>query len=145
MYRSILIATDGSELAEHAVTDGLGLAKPLGAKVTVVTVTDIFPTAQQALFPRPADIDWYEARAATSARKILDRVSEAAREMGITCSTQHVADEVPAQGILKACKEHGCDLIVMATHGRRGLDKLLLGSQSAKVVTLSSVPVLICR
>ena len=145
MYRNILIATDGSELAERAVTVGLELAKPLEAKVTVVTVTDIFPTAQHALFPRPADIDWYEARAAKSAAEILDRVGESAREMGIACTTQHVADEYPAQGILKACQEHGCDLIVMATHGRRGLDKLLLGSQSAKVVTLSSVPVLICR
>lgn len=145
MYRNVLIATDGSELAERAVSRALELAKALGAKVTVVTVTDIFPTGQHSLYSRPADIEWYEARVAEAAKEILDRVSEAARELGIICTTQHVADEFPAQGILKACKEHDCDLIVMSTHGRRGLDRLLLGSQTAKVVTSSSVPVLICR
>ena len=145
MYRNVLIATDGSELAEHAVSHALGLAKTLGAKVTVVTVTDIFPTGQHSLLPRPDDIDRYEAHAAEASRQILDRVSETARNMGIACTATHVADEFPAQGILKACREHGCDLIVMATHGRRGLDKLLLGSQATKVMTLSTVPVLICR
>ena len=72
-------------------------------------------------------------------------MSETARRLGVACATRHIADQLPAEGILAACQKHGCDLIVMASHGRRGLSKLLLGSQANKVVTLSSVPVLVCR
>lgn len=145
MYRNILIATDGSELAGGAVSQGLGLAKAIGASVTAVTVTDQYPTDKAVLMPTAGDVDRYEAGAAAAARAILDRVAQAAVELGVTCKTHHVRDELPAEGIIQACRQHGCDLIVMATHGRRGMDRLLVGSQAAKVMTASSVPVLICR
>ena len=145
MYRHILLATDGSELANRAVTHALELARSLGAKLTAVTVTDMFPTGPYSPIPWPADVERYEAAVAASARSILKKVSEAARPLGVDCATQHIAGRPPAEGILAACEEHGCDLIVMASHGRRGIQKLLLGSQANKVVTQSSVPVLVCR
>lgn len=145
MYSNILIATDGSELADKAVHHGLELAKALGAKVTVTTVTDMIPTGPYHSMPWPSDVERYEAKAARSAKALLDRVAEAAAAIGVPYEMAHVADELPAEGILRACADHGCDLIVMATHGRSGVQRLLLGSQANKVVSLSKVPVLVCR
>ena len=145
MYRHILLATDGSELADRAVTHALELARSLGARLAAVTVTDMLPTGPYSPIPWPAKVERYEAAMAASAQSILSEVSEAARPLGVDCATQHIAGRPPAEGILAACKEHGCDLIVMASHGRRGIQKLLLGSQANKVVTQSSVPVLVCR
>ena len=145
MYRNILLATDGSDLAERAVVHGLELAKALGAKVTIVTVTDMIPTGPYSPIPWPSDIARYEALAQKSASKILERATDVARNLGISCDTLHIVDELPAEGILKACRDRYCDLIVMASHGRTGIDRMLMGSQAMKVVTLSHVPVLIYR
>jgi nucleotide-binding universal stress UspA family protein len=145
MYRNILIATDGSGLADHAVTQGLALAKALGARVTAVTVTQQFPTNEGVMMPNASDVKHYEEIAALAARRILHQVEASAADLGVPCTSVHVADELPAEGILKTCQEQGCDAIVMATHGRRGLERVLLGSQAAKVVKLSTVSVLICR
>jgi nucleotide-binding universal stress UspA family protein len=145
MYRRILLATDGSELADRASTHALELAKALGAKLTVVTVTEMFPNGPYSPIPWPADIERYEAAAALSAEKILDRVRETARSLGVACAARHVATQPAAEGILMACRDYGCDLIVMASHGRSGLSRFMLGSQANKVVTLSTVPVLMRR
>lgn len=148
MYKHLLIATDGSELADKAVSTGLELAKALGARVTAVTVTEPLPAlvaaalAERGVANPLAD---YQARSAAEANRILTKVSEAAKGMSVECTTQHVADQEPAQGIIEAADKNACDLIVMASHGRRGIQRLLLGSQANKVVTMSSVPVLICR
>jgi nucleotide-binding universal stress UspA family protein len=145
MYQHILIATDGSELAEKAVKTGLSLAKALGAKATAVTVSEpwtAFVTGEAAIgFP----FDEYEKSAAQGAAKILASVANAAKQADMACATLHVTEQFPAEGILQTAKDKGCDLIVMASHGRRGLARLLLGSQALRVVTHSSVPVLICR
>jgi nucleotide-binding universal stress UspA family protein len=144
MYRHILIATDGSELAQKAVAAGLALAKELKAKVTVVTATEPWSAmvlGEPALaFP----IEEYEKAAAENAARILAGVSAAARDAAVACETVHVND-FPAEGIVATAKAKGCDLIVMASHGRRGLSRLLLGSQALRVLTLSTVPVLVCR
>jgi nucleotide-binding universal stress UspA family protein len=145
MAKHMLLATDGSELGDKAVFHGLELAKALGAKATIVTVTDMIPTGPYSPIPWPSDIARYEALAARSARKLLDRARDAAQKLGVSCETIHIADERPADGILKACHDQKCDLIVMGSHGRRGIDRLLMGSQAMKVVTLSDVPVLIHR
>ena len=145
MYQHILIATDGSELAGKAVADALALAKALDAKVTAVTVTDIFPTGPYSSIPLPSMIDRYEAAAVEAASKILSLVSEAASKLAVACDTMHIKDQTPAEGIIAAASEKGCDLIVMASHGRRGVTRLLLGSQAQKVVALSNVAVLVCR
>jgi len=145
MFKNILIASDGSDLAERAASRGVELAKLLKAKVTAVTVTEPWTavvTGEAALgFP----FEEYEKRSAENAARILARVVELAKKVDIPCTSAHVKEQFPAEGIIAAAKDHGCDLIVMASHGRRGLAKLFLGSEATKVLALSSVPVLICR
>ncbi len=125
MYKHILIATDGSELAGKAVAAGLALAKLVGAKVTALTAIEPWLSEQDAA-------------------PILGKVSMTAREFDVQCETVTVTDEA-AEAIIEASKSKQCDLIVMSSHGRRGLARVLLGSQAMRVLTLSSVPVLICR
>jgi len=144
MYKHILIATDGSDLAAKAVATGLALAKQLGAKVTAVTATEPW-TAMMMGEPAIAfPIAEYEEAAAQSAARILGGVSEAAKKAGVACETVH-AMNFPADAIIDTAKAKGCDLIVMASHGRRGVDRLLLGSQANEVLTHSKVPALIVR
>jgi nucleotide-binding universal stress UspA family protein len=113
--------------------------------VTAVTVTDIFPTGPYSPIPFPATIERYEAAAAEGAAKILASVAEAAAQLRVGCRTVHVRDQTPAEGIIATITAEGCDLVVMASHGRRGLSRLILGSQTQKVVALSPVTVLVCR
>ncbi|MCC7250767.1 universal stress protein [Hyphomicrobium sp.] len=145
MFKHILIATDGSELAQKAVDQGLELAKALDAKVTAVTVTEplmgITPSQAEMAFP----IQEYERRLSENATRILSAAATSAERIGLTCATYHVVGKAPAEGILDTANERNCDLIVMASHGWRGLTRLLLGSQAHNVVTHSKVPVLICR
>ncbi len=145
MYKNILIATDGSELADKGVTHGLALAKATGAKVIVVTVSDpwtAFVTGEiGASFP----IDEYERACEVNASAILSAVEKRAEAAGVTCQKRYVKDQFPAEGILETAKDDGADLIVMASHGRSGVQRLLLGSQANTVVTHSKVPVLVCR
>jgi len=145
VFKHILLATDGSELADKALSHGLQLAKTLGARVTAVTVTEPWAAVigGEAAYAFP--IEEYEKSMAANAKEILDKVVAAAKAAGVACETVHVTNKMPAEGILDAAKEKGADLIVMASHGRSGLMKLLLGSQANKVVTQSEVPVLICR
>lgn len=148
MYKSILIATDGSELASKAVAHGIALAKIHKAKVAVVTVTDIWSSFAMAhdYDQRTKDpIGRYEALAAEGAKRVLDNAGAVAKEQGIDCKLIHVADKRPADGIIDAAQETGADLIVMASHGYRGVNRMLLGSQANAVVTHSKVPVLILR
>lgn len=145
MYRHILIATDGSELADRAVSHGLAIAKAFQSKVSFVTVTEMYPTGFYSPVPWPADVARYEDNAKRGAARVLDRAQKSAMDFGVSCHTVHIADERPAEGILKACQDQACDLIVMGTHGRGDFQRALLGSQTPKVVTLSSVPVLLIR
>lgn len=145
MYKSILIATDGSELAGKAVNAGLQLAKELKSKVSAVTVTEpwtAYVTGEAAIaFP----LDEYEKSVAEIAARALAEVDSVAKKVGVDCKGIHVKDQYPADGILETAKSLGCDLIVMSSHGRRGLGRLLLGSAAVSVLTHSSIPVLICR
>jgi nucleotide-binding universal stress UspA family protein len=142
MYKHILIATDGSDLAGKAVTAGLALAKRLGAKVT--TVTAIEPWLSIASSETAAAFMQYQKAAEHDAARILGQVSTAAQELGVQCETVTVTESA-AEAIIETANSKQCDLIVMSSHGRRGLARVLLGSQATRVVTLSSVPVLICR
>jgi nucleotide-binding universal stress UspA family protein len=145
MYRHLLIATDGSELAEKAVAHGLGLAKALGARVTAVTVSEPFPVFATTDGTVALPLQEYEAAAAADAARILAAVGAAAKTRDIACDVVHVKDQPPAEGIVATAKARECDVIVMASHGRRGLSKLVLGSQASEVVSQSPVPVLVCR
>ena len=145
MYKHILIATDGSDLAGKAVAAGFALARELKASVTAVTVTEPWTTLMLGEAAIAFPVEEYEKSANETASRILSGVSKLARKADISCATVHAKDRYPADGILETAKKNGCDLIVMASHGRRGLDRLLLGSEAVKVLTHSSLPVLICR
>jgi nucleotide-binding universal stress UspA family protein len=145
MFKHILIATDGSELAQKAVDQGLALAKALGAKATAVTVTPPWTTVapEQAAFS--LSVEEYERCVAENAAAILAPIAASAKAMGVACDTRHVPNLFPAEGVVSAATELGCDVIVMASHGRRGVKRLLLGSQAFEVVTHATIPVLVCR
>jgi nucleotide-binding universal stress UspA family protein len=144
MYKHILIATDGSELAEKAVKTGLTLAKALGAQATAVTVSEPWTALAAGQASAGVPFDAYEKAPGEAAAKILASVGNVARQLNVTCATLHLKD-FPAEGILQVANDRGCDLIVMASHGRRGFSRLLLGSQAMRVLTNSTVPVLVCR
>ena len=148
MYKNILIATDGSELAAKAMQQGLQLAKALKAQATAVAVTESWNAmeiARQVESRVENPVERYEKGAAEWAAKVLAGAQTTANSLGTPLKTVHIKDSEPAEGILEAAKSNGCDLIVMASHGRRGVAKLLLGSQAVKVLTHGKVPVLICR
>ena len=145
MYKHILIATDGSDLAQKGVDQGLALAKALAAKVTAVTVTEPLAAMLVGEAAIALPIDDYDKAASADAARILAGVTASAAKAGVPCDTLHVKDQYPAEGIVDAAKARGCDLIVVTSHGRRGLSRLLLGSQATRVLTHSEVPVLVCR
>lgn len=145
MYKHLLIATDGSDLAQKAIGHGLALAKALNAKVTAVTVTEPWTAVAYGEMAVAFPVEEYEKNMAARAGRILSEVEKAAAEVGVSCATLHIKNQLPSDGILAAAKERDCDLIVMSSHGRRGMTRLLLGSQASNVVTYSAVPVLICR
>jgi nucleotide-binding universal stress UspA family protein len=145
MYRHLLIATDGSAFAQKAVTQGLELAKVLNARVTAVTVSE--PIASMVVGSATIALPIAEFRAAmdVAAADILSEVSALAKIMGVPCGVLQVREQYPAEGLIEAANAKGADLIVMASHGRRGLSKFLLGSQAIRVLSYCSIPVLICR
>ena len=142
MYKHILIATDGSELAGKAVATGLELAKRLGARLTVLTAIE--PWLSIASSDTAAAFMQYQKAAEQDGARILGQVSATAKEQGVQCETIMVT-ETAAEAIIETANTKKCDLIVMSSHGRRGLARVLLGSQATRVLTLSSGPVLICR
>lgn len=145
MYKHILIATDGSELAEKAVAQGLAIAKALGTKVTAINVSEPWVAVAPGEVAMAFPIKDYDESVVANANRILSAVEAEAKSLGVECSTLHVKDQFPAEGIIETADKLGCDLIVMSSHGRRGLMRFLLGSQANKVLTHSTTPVLICR
>jgi nucleotide-binding universal stress UspA family protein len=143
MYRHLLIATDGSELADKAVAQGLASPK-LGAKVTAVTVTEPLPSLVTGDAAVALPLQDYERAAAANAARVLGAVTTAAKASGVPCEIVHVKEQFPAEGIIETAKAGHADLIVIASHGTRGLSKLLLG-ETTKVLSHSSIPVLVCR
>ena len=135
MYRHILIPTDGSKLAEHAVTNGLSLAKSVGAKVTVIIVHEA---------PVDATLSFLE-QVEKHAVRVLNRAADAAKQAGVPCDTMQVEKGRPYQAIIAMASDRGCDLIVMSSHGRGGLSALVLGSVTNKVLTHARTPVLVYR
>jgi nucleotide-binding universal stress UspA family protein len=145
MYKHLLIATDGSELAQKAVVQGLALAKALDARTTAITVTEPWTATVYNKGAMAFSVDDYQNAVGADALKVLSTVNDAAQKAAVTCDTIHVKDRYPAEGIIETAKACGCDLIVMASNGRRGSRRLILGSQASEVVTHSTISVLICR
>ena len=145
MFKNILIATDGSDLAAKAVEQGIRLAKEIGAKITAMTVTEPF----HLLSVEPSQLEYtpieYKKHAQALAEKVLGTVSAAATSAGVECETLHIEHEHIYQAIIDAAEARRCDLIVMASHGRRGVSAVVLGSETVKVLTHSKIPVLVYR
>jgi nucleotide-binding universal stress UspA family protein len=145
LYKNILIPSDGSELATIAVKHGVDFAKEIGAKVTGVTVTEPFHVLSLA----PSQLEYtraeYKKDAEARAEKVLSSISAAANSVGVSCETLHVEHEHPYRAIIDTAASKGCDLILMASHGRRGVAAVVLGSETVKVLTHSKVPVLVYR
>ncbi len=145
MYTHILLTTDGSELAARSLEQGIGLAKALGARVTILNVIQplhvVAPPEVMIAFPAGE----YEKHAKNNADEVLQRAEKAAGEAGVDCQTLSVSHDDPWQAIVETAAGTGCDLIVMGSHGRAGLSKLVLGSETQKVLTHTKIPVLVTR
>lgn len=149
MYTHILIATDGSELAQKGVDHGLSLAKAIGAKVTIMNVTEPAPIFASAGMYGPVataeDIVSYQKAGEEYGAKVLNAAKAQAEKLGVNAEAVHVEEMWAAEAINQIASDRRCDLIVMASHGRRGLGRLILGSQTVEVLTNSKVPVLVVR
>lgn len=146
MYSHILIATDGSDLANKGVEQGLALAKALGAKATVLTATEPFPVIYGRTWnPTPEAAQSFDAANERAANGVFEKVQARADELGVTINIVHVPATPASTAILEKSADLNCDLIVMASHGRTGLNKLILGSQAQIVLSASKVPVLVVR
>jgi nucleotide-binding universal stress UspA family protein len=148
MYANILLSTDGSDLARKGLEHGLALAKALNARATVITVTGPLEVDHGSghaggWIPSQEEFDRYETACNESAARVLDHAQAMAKQIGISVDLLHVPDAYPAKAIIETAKSRGCDLIVMASHGRRGLKKLFLGSETSEVLSDGSVPVLV--
>jgi nucleotide-binding universal stress UspA family protein len=145
MFKSILIPTDGSRLSDQAVRQGLQLAKSVGARVVALHVTAPY----HVLAAGPAALvqtrEHSEQREAEFSKQIFDVIQGMAGEAGITCTCHSQCGEHIWQHIIMAAEKFGCDLICMASHGRRGLAAMLIGSETVKVLTHSKIPVLVVR
>lgn len=149
MFKHILVPTDGSPLSDQALDRAIALARGLGARLTILNAT------AEAPFPvtsygedghyDPARSQRFAERAAEHGRRIVDAGLARAQAAGVEARHLLEASEAPHRLIIRAAAEHACDLIVMASHGRRGLDALLLGSETHKVLTYCKIPVLVCR
>jgi nucleotide-binding universal stress UspA family protein len=149
MYTRIVAGIDGSELATKALRHALTLAKEMGARLFVVTSTEpsivVAPGAEMIAINTGEFIAELEAAKAKSAKAALEDAVALAKESGVTIETSHIASSIAADAILNTAKQQGADLIVMGSHGRRGLGRLLLGSQAAEVLARSTIPVLVVK
>ena len=145
MYQHLLLPTDGSPLSEKSVRHGLRLAQMLGAQVTGFYAIPQFRAFAYAGAIIEDTQAIFEGQAQLQADAALEFVRTAAAEQGVPCNTTQSTHDRPYEAILKAAEDHGCDLIVMASHGRRGIEGLLMGSETQKVLTHGKIPVLVDR
>jgi len=147
MYRHILVPTDGSPLSARAIKEAIKFAKSSGAKITGFYAAAEYrlPVYGDYIPPRSLNIKEFERQAKEVAIKHLAVIEKAAHAAGVRCKSAYVVNDRPAEAIVQAVKKHKCDLIFMASHGRRGLQGLLLGSETMKVLTHTKIPVLVHR
>ncbi len=150
MYKHILLPTDGSELSNKAVKQAIELAKAIGAKITALHVMPNYERYVNerynvsAAMAEPVKTKYTEDAAALS-KEILDLVCATGTAAGVECARASVTGDSPYEAIIEQATKSGCDLIMMSSHGRRGLQGILLGSETQKVLTHSKTPVLVCR
>jgi len=148
MYKHILVPTDGTKLSARAVRAAVALARTCGARITGVFVIPPYVPpvyAEGMLYVADIGPRRHKELMAKAAKKALDAVGAEARRGRVACASATPLADQPWDGILKTARAKRCDLIVMASHGRRGIAGLLLGSETTKVLTHSKIPVLVCR
>ena len=147
MYKNILVATDGSKLSEKAIVHAIGLAQAVGAKITIFFAAPDYPLPAYAdgVVYEPVSRKEYTKLAAADAEKILDAAAAKGTAAGVEVTTSYSIAAAPWEAILAAAKKHKCDAIVMASHGRKGISAVLLGSETQKVLTHSKLPVIVVR
>ncbi len=148
MFKHILVATDGYKLSDKAVAAAIGLAGALGAKLTAFHATEDYPITPFPEYAMLADSftpEAWKAGEEKRARRILQGVEAKAKKAGVTCDSKFALAAHPYEAIIEAAKKSRCDLIVMASHGRRGVQGLVLGSETNKTLTHGKLPVLVVR
>ena len=147
MYRRILVATDGSALSKKAVRSSIELAAAIGAELVALHVVPRYPTAyfEGGITIPAADIARTEKQWADHGQILVDNVRDAAQAAGVKVKAVLARSDLVAESIMAAARKHRCDLVVMASHGRKGIKRILLGSETQHVLTHSSVPVLVLR
>jgi nucleotide-binding universal stress UspA family protein len=149
MFKHILLPTDGSELSSNAALMAIQAAKALDAKITAMTVVGEYHpvfSSEGFLIPDLVPLkERFDEEQATQAAHILDEVKKAAAKYGVQCFSAVVSSDQPHDAIIRQAEKSKCDLIVMASHGRKGLEGILLGSETHKVLVHSKIPVLVCR
>ncbi|HEY8327363.1 MAG TPA: universal stress protein [Rhodanobacter sp.] len=145
MFKHILLPTDGSELSLRAIDTGIELAARLGARAHAFHVIAPFPASTYFAGFVLANEPAYTQEANANAERYLADVRQRAEAAGVSCESSCEVDARPYSAIVGAARKHQCDLIVMASHGWRGFDRLLLGSETHKVILNGDVPVLVCR
>jgi nucleotide-binding universal stress UspA family protein len=144
MYKRILFPTDGSDITRKALSTALGLARLSSAELITLAVKDPFPYSSISEMQPVPPQEFFDAQNRVANAR-LKSVTDAAAAAGVSCRALSSEALHPWQAILDAAKEEGCDIIVMASHGRRGVSALLLGSETQKVLTHSTLPVLVVR
>lgn len=147
MYKSILIATDGSTLSKKAVSEGIALAALTGAEITVLKVVPRYPVSyfEGGSAISSSQVAITEKQWADAATAVVQAVKATAEARGVKARAITKMSDLVAESIISAAKRHKCDLIVMASHGRKGVKRLLMGSETQHVLTHSTVPVLVLR
>lgn len=145
MFKHILLPTDGTEQSDRAVAQGLHLAKTIGAKVTSLSVVVSLPGCCYHARISHAALEEAERQSQAAAESYLREVRKKAKDAGVECEVVFETDGAPFKTIIRVAEQRGCDLILMASHGRKGIEGVLLGSETQKVLTHSKIPVLVVR
>lgn len=147
MFKHILLPTDGSKLSGRAVTRGIDLARKGKGRITALHVLPEFKLMVDdgITMISPALKKRFDDEGRARAQKLLDEIARQARTRGVRCATRCVSGDSPYQEIIRVARKEKCDLILMASHGRRGISSLLLGSETSKVLLHTRVPVLVVR
>lgn len=144
MYKRILVPTDGSDRSVKAVEGAAKFAKPLGATLVVMTVIEPYSYTNLAEY-RPESIEQYDERVTAEAEERLVQASKICDDVGVESKTLMVKSFSPAEAIIEQAEKNVCDIIFMASHGRKGIAAVLLGSETQKVLTHSRFPVMVFR
>ena len=147
MYKRILVATDGTSLSKKAVKSAVSLAALAGAELIAVTIVPRYPQAyfEGAIAMSTDEVGRIEKQWADEAQAVVDAVKATATAQGVTARAVTVKSDLVADSVIATAKKYKCDIIVMASHGRRGIKRLLLGSETQHVLTHSPLPVLVLR